>query len=339
MPVKIDKANKGINTPYDSVFKSIFKKCPRMALFLINEMFYKTGLSDEEYDGTEKIESLDRELPDPEFGNLELDMRLAVSSRRGKRTFHIECQSTADGTIILRMFRYDTISALEEAEYSSSCIRLKLDESGILFLRSTKNTPAVMTVILEAPRGQFLSYQLPVMRMQDYSLDYIIRKKLFILLPFLFFNYEKQLRKSPENTSVYNEILKLYDTIIKALKELSESRIISAYEADTLYGSLKIVFEALGKTNKAEKEVEKIMGGEILEFRADKYYNAGRTDGEAKGRADGEAKGRADGEAIGEQKMAELMNLLLSDGKTEEAVRAAKDKEYRDSLFKEYAIV
>ena len=69
---------------------------------LINETFYKAGLIEEEYDGTEQVELLDKELPGPEFGDLELDLRLAVY-KGTRRTFHMECQSTSDGTILLRM--------------------------------------------------------------------------------------------------------------------------------------------------------------------------------------------------------------------------------------------
>jgi hypothetical protein len=208
---------------------------------------------------------------------------------------------------------------------------VKIDDSGIVFLRSTKSTPKIMTVILEVPQGNSVSYQIPVIRMQDYTMQYIVRHKLFILLPFLFFNYEKQLRKAPNDRSLYEEILNQYDTILGRLKELADSEVITAYEASTLYDALKIVFEALGKTNKAEQEVASIMGGTVLEFSADKYYDAGRADGEAMG----EARGRAEGE----QKLASLVRVLIADGKTDEVARAASDQEYRASLYKKYAIV
>lgn len=321
---------KGLNTPYDSAFKSIIKKCPRIALFLINEMFYKPGLIEEKYDGTEHVELLDKELPNIEFGDLEMDLRLAVE-KSIRRTFHMECQSTPDGTVILRMIRYDTRSALEEADYTVSTIRVKIDDSGILFLRSTRNTPEIMTVILEVPQGGSVSYQIPAVKMQDYTLEYIMENQLYIMLPFLFFNYEKQLKKAPIDRSVYEEIQNLYDTILSKLKELAEGEIITAYEASTLYDALKTVFDALGKTNKAEQEVSNIMGGTILEFSADKYFDAGK--------AEGRVEGRAEGRAEGEQKLAALMSALVSDGKSEDVARAAIDKEYRDSLYKKYAIV
>ena len=320
-----DAAQKGINTPYDSAFKSIVKKCPRMALFLINEMFYKAGLTDEEYDGTERIELLDKELPSLGFGGLELDQRLAVY-KKTKRIFHLECQSTADGTVILRMIQYDTRSALEEADYTAASIRIKLDDSGVVFLRSTGRTPKVMTVVLEVPQGKSVSYQIPVIKMQDYTLDYLIGNRLFILLPFLFFNYEKQLRNVGKEPALYEEIRNLYDAILARLRELADSEILTAYEASTLYDALKTVFEALGKTNKAEQEVENIMGGVILEFSADKYYDAGKKEGREEGREEGEAK------------LASLMNILIANGKANELARAASDKQYRDTLYEKYAI-
>ncbi|MCR4891584.1 MAG: hypothetical protein K5989_05330 [Lachnospiraceae bacterium] len=333
-----EKTGKGINTPYDSAFKSIIKKCPRMALFLINEMFYKTGLIDEEYDGTEKIELLSQELPDLEFGDLELDQRISVCKTE-KRTFHLECQSTADGTMILRMIRYDTRTALDEAIYTSSFIHVKIDDSGLVFLRSTKNTPDIMTVFLEVPQGQSISYQIPVIRMMNYSLDYIIGHRLYMLLPFLFFNYERQLEKVSNDSTLFEEIQNLYNTIMDRLRELTDSEIISAFEANTLYEALKIIFEALGKTNKAEQEVADIMGGEILEFSADKYYYAGLADGIKKGWNDGRKEGWNDGRKEGEKKLAELIGFLLADGKTDEVARAVKDKDYRDSLYEKYSIL
>ena len=320
---------KGLNTPYDSAFKSIIKKCPRMALFLINEMFFKTGLIDEAYDGTERVELLDKELPDLDLVNREMDLRLAVC-KTVRRTFHIECQSKPDGTIILRMVRYDTRTALEEADYTASRIRVKLDDSGIVYLRSTRNTPKIMTVELEVPQGGLVSYKIPVIRMQDYTLEYINQNKLFILLPFLFFNYEKELSKAPNDKALYDEILALYDTILKKLRELADSGIITAYEASTLYDALKTVLDALGKTNKAEQEVASIMGGTILEFSADKYYDAGKVDGKIEGEIEGEAKGK--------QKMVKLVNALIDKGESDELKRALSDEKYLESLFQKYAI-
>lgn len=275
---------KGMNTPYDNAFKSIIQKCPRLILFLINEMFYKNGLIEKPYKGNEKIELLNRELTDLEFGNLEEDLRLKVGTN-DHEIFHMECESSAGDTrIMLRMIRYDNRSALEGAEIADGIIRVRIDDSGVLFLRSKKNTPDIVTVVLEGPQNSTMSYQIPALRLQDYTLDRMLENKLFVLLPFLFFNEEKQIERTPFDQKAYENVNTLFDDVIGKLKNLEKQGILDSYEASTLYDALKIVLVALGEKNKAEKEVSTIMGGTVLEFSADKYYNAGKDAGIAKTR-------------------------------------------------------
>ena len=45
------RQQQGVNTPYDDAFKSILRKCPRLALSLINEMFARPGMIQEVYSG------------------------------------------------------------------------------------------------------------------------------------------------------------------------------------------------------------------------------------------------------------------------------------------------
>ena len=52
----------------------------------------------------------------------------------------------------------------------------------------------------------------------------------------------------------------------------------------------------------------------------------------------GRKEGRAEGRAEGEQRMGMLMSKLLYLGKTEEAMRASTDSEYRKQLYKQYSI-
>ena len=312
---------KSLNTPYDSAFKSIIQKCPRLSLFLINEMFYRNQLIPKEYDGTERVTLLNRELTDLEFGNLAEDIRLKVGTD-DRDVFHLECESTAGGTrVMLRMVRYDTRSALEDVEVTEGFIRVRIDDSGVFFLRSTKNTPSMVKVILEGPQGSSMSYQIPALKLQDYSMDDMLKKKLFIMLPFLFFNYEKQLEKTAD-PQVFAEIEKRYDAIIQQLRGLEERGVLNVYEADTLYEALKVVVEALGERCKAEKEVQTIMGGKVLEFRGDKYYNAGKEEGRDEGIS----------------QVSSLMSKLFSLGRTKDAEKASNDPVYLQQLMVEFGL-
>ena len=311
--------NKGMNTPYDDAFKSIIKKCPTMTLPLINELFYQRHLIDEEYTGAERVQLLDTELPSMTSPDLAMDSRVVVYGKI-RRVFHLECQSTADGSIVLRMIRYDTEEALAEASgsYIGDRISIKLDDSGVFFLRSTKNTPDVMTVNIVAPQGQSLSYQIPVIKMQDYSLDEILRKRLFLMLPFLFFNYEKQLKQLSKQPCLFQEINELFNRIVTSLRLLVEKGTITAYEASTLFDAIEIVLNALGKTNQAEKEVTDIMGGKELVFKADAVYN----DGKKAGREEGVEEGRAEERVEGRKTLFQTLCGLILAGNLDESAAA-----------------
>ena len=313
------------STPYDSAFKSVVKKCPKLALFLINALFYEKGLSEEEYTGEERIVLLDKELPGLEDGTLEMDLRIRVHGKT-VQLYHLECQATQDGAILLRMVRYDIRSALEGPEYTQASIVVTIDNSGVIFLRSTRNTPEIMSVCLQVPQGQSVSYRIPALRLRDYTLEDLLERKLYLLLPFLFFNYEKKLSAVPRDSAVYEEIKTLYNTILLRLQELEAAGDLTAYEASTLYDALKVVFEALGETAHSKREVKEIMGGRILEFSADQYFEAG------------EAKGRTEGRAEGENRLIALLTKLIALGRMDEIERVTSDAKYRSALFRELQV-
>ena len=136
---------------------------------------------------TKTLLQLLEEVPDHRKGNA---INHSWKPRTGEReVFHMECESTAGGTrIMLRMVRYDTRTAMEDAEVMDDYIRLRIDDSGVFFLRSTRSTPSMVKVILEGPQGSSMSYSIPALKLQDYSMEEMLEKKLFIMLPFLFFN-------------------------------------------------------------------------------------------------------------------------------------------------------
>ena len=84
------------------------------------------------------------------------------------------------------------------------------------------------------------------------------------------------------------------------------------------------------------------MGGRILEFNADKIYDAGRKEGEEKGRKEGEEKGRIEGKAMGktegESKLGRLMTEMKNANREEEAFKAASDAVFREKMYAEFNI-
>lgn len=66
------------------------------------------------------------------------------------------------------------------------------------------------------------------------------------------------------------------------------------------------------------------------------FLEDGWREGRAKGHAEGRAEGRAEGVDEGIEKLTQLNQFLLNDGRMEDLVRAVTDPAYRDNLLKEY---
>lgn len=81
---------------------------------------------------------------------------------------------------------------------------------------------------------------------------------------------------------------------------------------------LELAGKKLKKHPATKKEVKNIMGGRILELPSDKLMKKGIKKGEGR--------------------LAQLMSILLKNGKTEEAVAASESEQLREELYKKYGI-
>ncbi len=65
----------------------------------------------------------------------------------------------------------------------------------------------------------------------------------------------------------------------------------------------------------------------------------GRVIGEKQGEGRGERRGEKRGKVRGENQFAALTEKLLTSSRTEDLLRATKDREYRKKLYKEYGLL
>ena len=64
----------------------------------------------------------------------------------------------------------------------------------------------------------------------------------------------------------------------------------------------------------------------------------GRQEGRREGRQEGRREGRQEGKAEGIDKVNQLVVFLSKDGRTNDIVKAAKDRKYQEQLFIEYGL-
>ena len=87
------------STIFDDVFRTIAQKMPQLLIPLINEVFH-TSYSEEEH-----FEQLRNEHYE-KYGTVITDSIIRI----GGHIYHLECQSSKDRTMVIRMFEYDTVS-------------------------------------------------------------------------------------------------------------------------------------------------------------------------------------------------------------------------------------
>lgn len=106
------------STIYDDVLRTIQERHPKLLIPLVNEVFHTSYGEDEEV----------TRLPE-EYQKMVSKVVADGCSVIGDYVYHIECQSTKDGRMMLRMAEYDFMMGLSRAgpggktEYTGSVCR------------------------------------------------------------------------------------------------------------------------------------------------------------------------------------------------------------------------
>ena len=291
------------NTIFDDVFRTMIEKMPYLAVPLINEVFHTS------YPEDVKITQLRNEHQQKD-GEIITDSCLLI----GKKMYHIECQSTDDTTMAIRMIEYDFAIAVENAEKQGRRYRIEFPRSCVLFLRSSGNTPDYLEADVIFPDGKTHVYSIPAIKMADYTKDHIFEKNLLMLLPFYIMRYEKKKHDMRKNPELLQVLLNEYDEIrINLEKELTETGKAELYTNLTKL-IVKIADHIFEKEEDIRKGIGDVMGGKVLELESERL------------------------KAEGEARLGTLINRLIQDQRTEEIQMVSTDPEKREQLYKEYGI-
>jgi hypothetical protein len=290
------KTRKGNATVFDDVYRTMVQKMPELMIPVINEIFHtnypedieKTQLRNEHLEVRKKIIT---------------DSVLKIMDR----TYHIECQSTPDGQMAVRMFEYGAAIALEEVrkqenetdekekdeadEEATEHIRFPF--AAVLYLRSSEKTPDELTATVDFPDGQQIRYRVPLIKVQGYSLDEIFKKRLFLFLPFYILRYEKEFAAIEKDDRRLAELLAEYQRLASQL-----NTVLLEEDRTTLYGDMaklitRITDYLLQNYKRTQKGVDATMGGKVLELYSEKLLRRGEARGEERGKKAGWPKPKA----------------------------------------------
>ena len=277
------------STPYDDVFKTLLNDCTKLIIPVINEIF------GENYTGNEAISDSRNEhfihITDTTTKEKITDSCFTIHGTVDKN-YHVECQSTPDGSMVVRMFEYDSQIALHHGNVENHVLTISFPHSAVLYLRHSSATPKFMTVKIITP-GTDAEYQIPIMKIQRYTIDDIFEKDLLFVIPFHIFCYEKDFPEYNTNEDKLKELMNEFSRIRSKLNVLCEQGRITEYEKRSIINlSEKVIENLTNKYQKVKEGVTSIMGGKILDYEAKDILRKGIQQGEIIGRQQGEKIGK-----------------------------------------------
>jgi len=157
----------------------------------------------------------------------------------------------------------------------------------VIYLRSTKNTPDRLKTTIKTRNG-IHTYEIPVLKVKNYTVDELFEKKLYFFIPFHIFVYENSFLLYNGNEEKLKELLRVFADIRNRLETLTDTGEMDEYTKHCLIDMTKKVVENLAaKYDNIKKGICEVMGGRILNYEAKDIYNAGRGEGLQLGKSEG----------------------------------------------------
>jgi len=262
---------------YDGAFRTILNDCRRLVIPVINEIFGET------FTGEEEIQFFPNEhfiSQQDEAGKERItDTNFTVFGKVQKK-YHIECESSyPNGRITVRLFEYDAQIALDEGVVTEETLTVTFPHTAVLYLRTYKKTPDKMKYVIITPGGT-VQYDVPIMKVQAYSLDDIFKKRLLMLIPFYIFSHEDRFPEYNNNEQKLEELKAEYRVILERLDGLEQQEVIDAFDKRTIIDlSGDVMNEIAQKYKNVQKGMGDMMRGALLETSARTILNQGKSQG------------------------------------------------------------
>ena len=294
---------------------------PYLLIPLINEVF-QTNYSEDIHFQQLRNEHYEK------LGKIITDSILQIEDH----TYHLECQSSLDGQMVIRMFEYDFSIALELAQKNNETFEIEFPQSCVLYIRNhrKRSLPDYHEAIVKFADGQQIVYHVPILRAQNYTVDSIFEKRLLILLPYHILRYESFLKNSGSNTKKLEQLLTYYQKISSALEQCTDDKKLTLY-IDVITLIEKIADHIIPKGNENVRErLGDIMGGKILQLESERLLEKGQLLGEAKGRAAGLIQGQAEGRKA--ERIEAIQNMIKYDVSKGKILHDYSEEEYNEAV-------
>ena len=218
---------------WDMIFKTLLQEMPQMVLPLINEAFH------ENYAMNAQIISLNNEFYNADGSKVVSDTSFQVKHK----LYHFECQFSNGMEMAFRMFEYDFHIALSDAKRKNRLDEFVFPKSCVVYITSNQNNPKRLRMTIKLPtddktdKMQKFIYEVPTVRVHDYTLENISKKKLLIFLPYLVLRYPQKLKT--KNPPTIGEIKHFFNEMIGVLQSAYNEKVIGTPQYNVLLELIK----------------------------------------------------------------------------------------------------
>jgi len=222
---------------FDLMFKSIIKDASSSAVVhLINGIYKKN------YPLNTQVTIEPNELikEHPKSGKMEKiisDIIITLHSENKKDTFLLEAQINDDLEMILRIFNYSTLIALDKRTVSAdgSCMKIEMPSPVVIYWE-TSNTKDIVSVEIKFPNKKSVVYEIPTFKVLQHSVSEL--ENMALLLPFYILKIRKELGKKGIDSAKRKALSKRLEGYVieigKVFKRLVKNDYITAKDAAML---------------------------------------------------------------------------------------------------------
>jgi hypothetical protein len=151
----------------------------------------------------------------------DLFLRVFIPGDTTPHLFHVEFQTSEDGTMAIRVLRYGLNKAVENQDLSGNKRILYMPKSLVIHIEEHKNIPDEYHERIVFADGDIKDFTVPVLKYWKLSEDYLINNNLFPLLPLKVFLLRAELdklTKDNDEAAKHAAILKAKDIAEKIAK-------------------------------------------------------------------------------------------------------------------------
>ncbi len=236
---------------FDLMFKSIIKDASSSAVVHLINGIYKKNYP---LDTMVTIEPNELIKEHPKSGKMEKivsDIIITLHSENKKDTFLLEAQIDDDLEMILRIFNYGTLIALDKKTVSDdgSCIRIEMPSPAVIYLE-TSNAKDIVSVEIKFPNKKSVVYEIHTFKVLQHSVAEL--ENMALLLPFYILKIRKELERKGIDSAERKILSKRLEGYVieigKVFKRLVKNNYITAKDAAMLlHRLLNMNLELYGK--------------------------------------------------------------------------------------------